>query len=54
MAERADAYSKAADLPMETKLREIMQYPPDKVARILQERTQDTFDQLLTAPNGAQ
>jgi hypothetical protein len=58
LAEKADAYSKATDMPFETKLREIMQYPPDKVERIMQERMADTFAGLMqpqpVTANGAQ
>ncbi len=50
LAEKADAYSKVADMPFETKLREVMQYPPDKVARILQERFNDAFSATIAAP----
>jgi hypothetical protein len=48
LSEKADAASKLGMMPFETLMREIMQYPPDKVKRILQERMNDTFNMSLT------
>lgn len=49
MAERADAASKATDVPWRTKMTEIWQFPPDLVDRMEAERGADAFLAALAA-----
>lgn len=53
LAERADAASKAVDLPFGTKLRKVWGFSEAEAVRIEQERMNDVFAQVLTGGNGA-
>lgn len=50
LTSKADAWSKMADMPFPAKLRKIMQYDADEIARIEQERLGDTLNAALAAP----
>jgi hypothetical protein len=50
LAERADAASKASDLPMELKLSEVWGFDPEVVARALSQRAQDAALAAAFAP----
>jgi hypothetical protein len=50
LAERADAASKATDLPLKTKLRKIWGFSEAEADRIEQERMSDVFAQVLAQP----
>lgn len=50
LSERADAASKATDVPWRTKMTDIWQFPPDQVARMETERAGDALLADITAP----
>ena len=50
LGERADAASKAQDVPWRTRMTDIYQFPADQVDRMETERAQDMLDAALTAP----
>ena len=54
LAERADAASKAQDVPWRTRMTDIWQFPADQVDRMETERAQDLLNAALTAPQPAQ
>lgn len=51
LAERADAASKAQDVPWRTRMTDIWQFPADQVDRMEVERAQDMLDSALAAPS---
>jgi hypothetical protein len=50
LSERADAASKATDVPWRTKMTDIWQFPPDQVARMETERAGDALLADLSTP----